>query len=120
MNMIKRNSKKRSKFRRWTKEEIRIVLKYYHQLTYRQLARKVKRSPKAIRLKSLEFGLQKAKKTWWTEVEIKRLKELYRNHSSKDVAHRMKRTVRSVEIKAFKLGLKKTRKYMRNRGSVKI
>jgi hypothetical protein len=111
----KQKTRKQPKFRHWTKAENQIIRKYYHQLTYNQLALKVKRSPEAIQYKSCQLGLHKVRRILWTRAEIKQLRQLYPNHSSKKVARRINRTTRSVEIKACKLGLKKTPEYREKR-----
>jgi len=113
---MKRKAKKVSKFRYWTAKELRVVRRFYRELTNRQIARRLARSPRAIQAKGLSLGLHKNSQQWWTEGEIKKLKKLYRNRSSREAARRLKRTVRSVEIKASKLGLTKTRAYLRARG----
>lgn len=79
----------------WTREQERRLFLDYGKLTPKQLAKKLHKTPQAIKDKALRMGLTKRQHRW-TLKEERRLLELLKVHTQRQAASMMGVTADSV------------------------
>lgn len=90
---------------RWNKQELNTLIKNYGQISTKELAKQLERSPSGLREKVRDIGLKHP--TTWTKAEINELKKLYPTTFSDELATKLNKTVTQIQYKATKLGLRK-------------
>ena len=115
--MPRKKTKKKTAtvFRYWSKEEVRILKRYYSKIGAVGMTEKLDRSARGITTKAHTLGLYfiEASRAW-TPSQVKRLRKYYPTMSSRMAADKLGRTLHAVDLKASKLGLRKSKKYMKN------
>ncbi len=87
----------------WSREEIKYLIKNYHLMSSRQLAKHVKHSARAIRHKAGELGLRSG--MFWTEKQKQYLKRWYYKKPLKELAKSLGRDPSTVHQYAISSGL---------------
>ncbi len=76
--MAKNKAKIKAAYRKWSKEDIKFLKKYYLRLSIYEVAEKLDRPPEKIRARAWALGLyKKAKQPLWSKEDVKLLKKYY-------------------------------------------
>ena len=87
----------------WSREEIKYLIKNYHLMSRRQLAKHVKHSACGVQGKARELGLRSG--MYWTEKQKQYLKRWYYKKPLKEIAKSLGRGLYAVQEYAPSLGL---------------
>lgn len=71
--MTKQITTNRFTYKRWTKKELKFLMKHYEELSLNQIAKRLKRTTKSVRFKAQELGLKSNfeklpiynERSWW-------------------------------------------------------
>ena len=93
--------------RRWKAKEVAYLLKNRHNIRYREIAKRLKRSERSVKMKALHIGLASKKPRWLKSEEI-RLKYLLGKYDTyTQIGLKMKRSRYSIAAKGKRLGFNK-------------
>ncbi len=100
-------------YKRWSKEDIKILKKYFPHMSTQKMAESLGRATDSVGSKANELGLKKTEKyhreerNLWSQSDIKLLMKLYPKSSNQEIAEKVGRTIKSVITKASNLRLHK-------------
>ena len=109
-------AKKRT-YKRWSKEEIRFLQKYYLNMSSYEIAEKLDRTSDTIKQKAHTLELYKKRHCLWSPEDIKILKKYFHRTSTQKVAEMLGRNINTVRLRASRLGLKKSTKHRSETGN---
>lgn len=92
---------------RWTEEEEAFLRENFGWLPYREIAKKLGRTKKAVCNKAFYLGISADACSPWTQEDLAFLRENFSSMSSLEIAVRLKKTIHAVRGKAHKLKLRK-------------
>jgi hypothetical protein len=93
------------KARRWTKAELKYLMKNWRIKTAEELSRRIRHSPMTIRGKFRALGLKKM--TYWTQKEQQYLRRHYGKKGSRAIAEFLGKGLVAVKVKSQKMGLRR-------------
>jgi hypothetical protein len=90
----------------WTAEEDNLIREHYHLgLSWTEIARRLNRSRRGVRLRARALGLRRDGLRPWTDREDELLREHWSKRDAGELAAQLDRTVSAIETRAHKLGL---------------
>lgn len=104
---LKVNGAKVGSSRRWTKNEVNLLIKYSKEKNTKEIAELLSRNEKQVYDKAKKIGLTliSGKKGKWTEAETETLKELHSKYELHIIAELMERSEETIKLKARELNL---------------
>ncbi len=100
-------------YKQWSKEDIKILKKYFPHMSMQKVAERLGRATNSVGLKANKLGLKKTEKfntevgNLWSQSDIKLLMKLYPKSSNQEIAEKVGHTIKSVTNKANNLRLHK-------------
>ena len=98
--------------KRWSEEEVEFIKENYKQLTVKEIADELKRTPRGVRgkIERLDIDLEPLKRNQkyeWTEKDIKFIKDNYKILTDEEIAEKIDKSKSAVCRKRLNLGLRK-------------
>lgn len=104
--------------RNWTYKELDILRFNYASMPLEDLAKRLKRTVRAVKTRAYILGLKREKKSVWTPQNIKLVKDFYGIMFNEALAKWIGVTVRTLRRKARELGVVKGEEFYGRKGQV--
>ena len=93
--------------KRWTQDDIALLMKMYAGKSVNEIATELGRSVPTVRQRAHKMGLRKKEYLTWSFEEVRKLESGFPDKTIKQLADELGRSVNSVRQKAHRLKLKK-------------
>ena len=108
--VMKKVDIKKSRYRRWSEDEIKLLKSLFPRGKAGKIAEKTGRSLTAVRQKARELGLTKRLYPW-SKKDLILLKKLYPSKMAQQIADQIGRSLPAIQRRIQRLGLRKRLRY---------